>query len=900
MGCAGLCGPRYRWEESFERDDAPPLPYARSHDKRMSERAMAKQPEDQGAGQMVAHSRMSIYTVDDARFADRMGRRAFTDPDDHTINWSWMERCRDRVWDTWEFCLTRSSGKAVEAQDAYWSAWRSAVSGGPLPGNGNGNGDDQMAEKRRDTERLTVSFGTTGPTPSAFSPPLSSTTTAAGTPIPFIPASMVNFQHFGFGGGDTVLSTLPEMSSNPSLAASAAPSAASPAKSVTQPAAPSPPLPIFSTPAPKRGVLSNDLFIAPTSSAPPGPAADAAWLGSSAVPLTPPAATAYPFTGYSSENPPQATAPKTTLPFPLVPAPQTAQTQSNQVRQTVFPTPATTVQSLPFPNPQPAMTPEAESPQRPEEHHYPDEDDFSGPEHGVLPPGRYPPSQGTGSMSSLGQPLQSKYPQSRSSRGRRSSASGGGSLSASQRESETGSRPPYHRSPRGSFISASTSGYGSQVIIRRRASRSNRTSQGSQPYDGDYTYDDLGEEASEISSGAEPGMAGVGAGGGMGPRASLVNLAIPSSPLGSVTSYPPPQNIDPPPRHSHSSRRRAGTLPSEAGVPVLPVIVPQPWMSRTRVSSVPSPVSRDFASPSTGYDVDMAAFARAHGFGEDYEDSDDDEGGSQEAAEKEDSIGLLSQAPSRRSSASALRSRGSNISLHRRPGNSRPVSITSAAQNVGVRSRTASLIRSPPASASVSRESLNSGSRGSVPAAPEPRARTNSGAAARSEKTGSQYSDARTHSETSSGDPRLGGNDLTFGVQVDWRGGDATRQAPPADEPVSPRTLLPEPATVRPRRSNLGASSTSLVEPEAGPSTLGLPRSQPLAIPGRRYGGAGASRQDLSSADASFVTAMPAPTTDSDSQPPQSEHAGSSVGTWGPRRGTRHFAEGGPEMWGPQ
>ncbi|KAG8985472.1 hypothetical protein FRB90_004686, partial [Tulasnella sp. 427] len=668
-----------------------------------------------------------------------------------------------------------------------------------------------------------------------------------------------------------------EMSSNPSLAPSSAQPGVSPA---TLPQ----PLPIFSTPqAPRRGILSQDLFSGPlpeTTSSPPKPD-DGAWLGNSAVPLTGPpsnvaATLPYPFPAYSSSQ----QSPKTTLPFPV--APVTVANEQSVIQgppasrhpANVFPTPAPTIQSLPFPAPRSGNSSVGMSPtSQPQEELMEYYDDA---EHGVLAHVRSQiGSQGTGSMSSLGQPIQSRYPVGyRRPRGRRSSASASGSgVASSHRVSDVSASAlgSQQRSPRESFISGSGSGYGSQAMIRSQRSRISGVSNGYG--EGEAYYAEEDSLGSRISSPVGPGMAGVGAGGGLGPRGSLLNLGSqPPSPLDEYT-------LEPPPRHPSGGRRRAGTLPSPTATGSAPQLlvppVPGPVGSvRARLASAPSPPSssaREYFAPVPGQEIDMPAFAQVYG-----PDDDEEFGGSQEAAEREDSVGLLSQAPSRRSSASGLnlRSRASQISLHRRGGPSRPVSITSPTHG-GIRSRATSLVGRQ---AGESRESLHSGSL----AVPEARSRTGS-EAGRSERRMSQYSDARSRTHSGTGSHLEGSvesadagppHEMTFGVQVDWQAPGVEAQ----DEPVQASSA---------RRDLASASNASLQVP--GPST----RSRPIDI-----NVPAGSRPDLSSADASFVTAHPSIAASTTDTVGRSE--ASSERTWERGRSNRYFMEGGAGALGPR
>ncbi|KAG9047410.1 hypothetical protein FS837_002306 [Tulasnella sp. UAMH 9824] len=904
LGCAGLCGPRYRWEEmpaGLEDEDSP-LPYLRRDEEKRRETMLAASGDEQREPHAynsrrhsrLAENRLSSLTVADPRYSDRTGRRAFSDPDDHTLNWSWMERCRDRIWDTWEFCLTRSNNvHRGDQHDAYWHAWRSA---GVAPTADADHLAREMSEKQPGSVPVA---GASGLAPA--SPGYNSSMPAVGTPIPFssLTASSAGYGAMGlpayqpgaggYGQMDTMLSTLQEMSSNPSLAPSSAQAGVSP---VTVPQ----PLPIFSTPqAPRRGILTQELFSGPLpdTTAMHAKPDDGAWLGSSAVPLAGPQSGApttlpYPFPAYSSSQ----QSPKTTLPFPLAPVVVANEQSVIQVPPqsrhpaNVFPTPAPTIQSLPFPAPRSGASSVGMSPgQQPQEELVEYYDDA---EHGVLSHVRSQiGSQGTGSMSSLGQPIQSRYPVGyRRPRGRRSSASASGSgVTGSHRMSDASvpALGSQQRSPRDSFISGSGSGsgYGSQAMVRSQRSRISGASSGY--LEGEAYYAEEESLGSRMSSPVGPGMAGVGAGGGLGPRGSLLNLG--SQPQSPLEEYA----LDPPPRHPSGGRRRAGTLPSSSAPdfvppPIVPPVSGTVGSVRGRLISAPSQPSsstREYFAPIPGHDLDMPAFAQALGL-----DDDEEFGGSQEEAELEDSVGLLSQAPSRRSSASGLnlRSRASQISLHRRGNTSRPVSVTSPTHLSagGVRSRTTSLINRQ---AAESRESLHSGSRGSL-AVPEARSRTGSDAGPSDRRT-SQYSDARSRTHSGTGSHLEGsvesagpgpGHDMTFGVQVDWQRPEASAMAEAQGE--SSATNL--------RTSGPGLASTSRASLQV-PGT----RSRPIDI-----NAPAGSGPDLSSANASLVTALPSVAASTTDTVGISE--GSSERTWERGRSNRYFLEGNPGAVGPR
>ena len=953
QGCAGICGPRYRWEEPGGDDDGPAEPLPQPSEKRAS-----------------------VQTLYESQ--DRARGSAYADPDDHTLGWFWMQRTRERVWGVWEFCLMRGSHTAMASHGpldpmAIAARRKATRYSNTFPRDTSG----------QDLEKVQQDIGYGRPQKVRhFSFPAPSPSTGMAMSPNYSAAPQFGL---GFGGGvgytpldHPVLATLPEVSSNPSLATSAAAQAslmATPSKEPPRNSVSAGIPPVFTNPTPtRRGVLTSDLFVAPspTSLANVSPATTAGgpdpslWLGSAVTtPIAPPPAARtpvtmlpYPFPAFgSSAPPPQSTKP--TLPFPITTSPSPRVPQRSNQPHHAFPTPATTVTSLPFPL---TVAPSSETQENDQENIDPDEshaahdyheddadfeqsfddvrsEDFAGS--GVGSP------LASGSMSSLGQPLQSRYPFEvrRPVRGRGSSASGvttsvisgvSGNGQYSIRESERVSEASASFSSPSS-ASASNSGYGvplnrSSIIsagsraIRSQASRSTRFSAASEGVDQMGSYDErsLGE-VSDVPS--NPGMAGVGAGGGIGPRGSLVNLVATrrgttsSSPTvtGFASSFTPST-----PRHT---RKRAGTLPSPTKAAFdHSEPMPSGSGSRHRVSSVPSPPSptdRLFFAPMPGYEM------YDEPQDDHYSGGDDEDEGSQEAAEREDSVGLLSTGPSPRASSTglSLRYRGSNISLPRRSGGSRASSNASTSSGsaalAAVRSRAASLIsprsrrnsgQSPTSSASGSSQSQRSRASSLVPIggmSSVPRSRLDSDAA-RVEDS-SQYSDARSRARTSSGSASASasgggsnygarGGDLTFGVQIDW-----TR-----DEPMSPSSGQTNPrlsqfsagtadqsSRLRPISSNMSFTGASRPASQVDPDvTIGMPSNtvaQPLSIPSANVN---PSQPDLSSADASFVTANPAfgslATTET-----TGPSEGSSGNTWTRGSSNRYFVEGSG-MWGPR
>ncbi|KAI0631423.1 hypothetical protein C8Q77DRAFT_1227050 [Trametes polyzona] len=257
----------------------------------------------------------------------------------------------------------------------------------------------------------------------------------------------------------------------------------------------------------------------------------------------------------------------------------------------------------------------------------------------------------SGSMSSLGRPIVSRYPFTfRRPRG---------SLSSSQMTPQTHSTP-----------------YSTQS--RSTQSRSTRNSRSTQST-GNIESTDSHSPRSNSSNGPSP-----------------LNSSFSGS------------GIPMPPRHPQVHRRaRAGTvptLPSSPGSPS-PVVFPagRP-RARTRTESMATDPSNTFGP------IPIGSFESSDGEYEPDESLMDvpEAEGSIEEAERQDSVGLLSNAPSPRASLVNLRHRGSALSLHRRSNGSRSGSgashshsqsnsrsrTTSATGSESARSRAQSFIQS--------------------------------------------------------------------------------------------------------------------------------------------------------------------------------------------------------------
>lgn len=162
-----------------------------------------------------------------------------------------------------------------------------------------------------------------------------------------------------------------------------------------------------------------------------------------------------------------------------------------------------------------------------------------------------------------------------------------------------------------------------------------------------------------------------------------------------------PASIPMPPRHPH--RRDRTSLPSMSDVAAIafPPFSRSLGPERTRTESASTTASRTFGPQPIVYESSGEEDEQTHvdemgvNVGHDSEGSQD---GSQEAAEREDSVGLLSGGRSPRSSLGGLRSRSNlslaNLSHHRRSRQSSSASNHSMSVGVSVRSRAQSLIQS--------------------------------------------------------------------------------------------------------------------------------------------------------------------------------------------------------------
>ncbi|KAL1742727.1 hypothetical protein HDZ31DRAFT_42630 [Schizophyllum fasciatum] len=337
-----------------------------------------------------------------------------------------------------------------------------------------------------------------------------------------------------------------------------------------------------------------------------------------------------------------------------------------------------------------------------------------------------------------------------------------------------------------------------------------------------------------------------------------------------------------PPRHPgrEGRRARAGTVPSS-------------------IMESPSPVnfprgSRPRAQTRAG-DFGNAALSSSEALQSDFDDSFLDDSmafdhpepeGSHEAAENEDSVGLLSQASSsaspRPSMLSAPRRRSGSASRtnsHSDSSRSRAGSFS-----ISIRERTQSLM-----------QSVGAASQSSIDLVAGRRSRVNSSMARLEEDT--QYTSDRTHSRSGSSSDAVAssGENYTFGVPLrhQWQARDEQR-VDEEPETTSPTTsTFPTPTIVAPPSPRAPKSddeedtqripddtlshvseesyqgqgdAASIAAPSAHLSEITVSASPPdasrsregLAIPGRAHEqSSGSSHRDLSTAPASFVTGAP-------------------------------------------
>ncbi|KAJ7083939.1 hypothetical protein B0H15DRAFT_802548 [Mycena belliarum] len=499
-------------------------------------------------------------------------------------------------------------------------------------------------------------------------------------------------------------------------------------------------------------------------------------------------------------------------------------------------------------------------------------------EEGTNAVGSEEPSSGraSGSMSSLGHPVTSRYPFQfrRPARGA-SGSSGAGSHLGSSGPSRT------TRTTRStqSGATAATQSTGNRESSDSHSPRS---------------------QATESSLGARHHSAGANAG------------AIPM-----------------PPRHPHSEqgrgRTRAGTVPapsgsssSSSGSPSLASAAPVDFPRRARTSArsrMDSGVTDAFGAPAPIPSVEHADEQQTVGE-QDVAESES----SHDAAEREDRLGLLSlspsAAPSPKSSFGALRHRASTLSGQGRRGHSGSHSRTNSHSgssssrsragsiSVSVRSRAQSLLQGIGAASQSSLELMQSAVR----------MRANS-SMARLEEDSSERG-AQMHSRSGSGTesdalPSSGGENNTFGHPLRTRWHDApdvpqeAEEAASSGESVSAAGSAPaspassqggSPARLQPSQS-MSSVFTAPSTQQPSERTVSRPPSaerpaEPAGIPiirggdaqqqGTNSGSSSSSYPDISTAPQSFVTA---PATIEGST---TESSGGTISSWG---GTSHMVD---------
>ncbi|KAH9915584.1 uncharacterized protein BXZ73DRAFT_54228 [Epithele typhae] len=432
----------------------------------------------------------------------------------------------------------------------------------------------------------------------------------------------------------------------------------------------------------------------------------------------------------------------------------------------------------------------------------------------------------SGSMSSLGRPVTSRYPfQFRRPRGSMSSAS--------------------HMSPQSRSTPRSTN-------TRSTQSRSTRHSRSTQSTGN--------QESTDYS-----------------PR-SNASSNVNSSFSGSVIPMPPRH-----PQAQQTGRRaRAGTVPASPSSPS-PVAFPAGRArARTRTESAATEPNTTFGpipigSFESGDDDDDDDIDTHHDIQDESLVEVPEGDGSSEEAERQDSVGLLSNAPSPRTSLANLRQRASALALHRRANGSRSQSSGSQPRSRSNSAHTRSRTNSGTSLSSATRSraqslihSLGAASRSSVDLVERVRLRTNS--------LGQRLSDspyASTSSEAILSSPE----NHTFGhpLREEWRaeegvdnmsdiaeGESATRVAGPdphANPDVEPEESTAQPPqTLHPARSTLSEhpSEISAVTEREGVPITGAPSANVPQTQTQDAGLLGVPHQpsmaDISTAPQSFIT----------------------------------------------
>ncbi|KAJ7276691.1 hypothetical protein C8J57DRAFT_1310065 [Mycena rebaudengoi] len=360
-----------------------------------------------------------------------------------------------------------------------------------------------------------------------------------------------------------------------------------------------------------------------------------------------------------------------------------------------------------------------------------------------------------------------------------------------------------------------------------------------------------------------------------------------------------------PPRHPQQgrSRVRAGTVPVASGSssPSSPVDFPRAGRARTR-TRMDSGVTDAFGAAAI---VPHGASDAEHDAAEMEQAVEPAESEGSHEAEREDILGLLtlSAGPSPKSSIAALRHRASNLSHHRRGFGSQSGSSHSRTHShsgssssrsragsisISVRSRAQSMLQNIGAASQSSLELVQGAMR----------LRANSSMARLEEDS----SDARTNSHSRSGSASdalpSSGENHTFGhpLRTQWANAEDEESAPeetPAAEPsrASPSRLQPSLSS----SSVFTAPSTQQASERTASRPSSAERPEPAGIPiitGGEQVSSGessaSSYPDISSAPQSFVTAVPtlAGTTDS---------SGRTISSWG--RAAAHIQDPSQETW---
>ncbi|KAF5368090.1 hypothetical protein D9758_004410 [Tetrapyrgos nigripes] len=643
----------------------------------------------------------------------------------------------------------------------------------------------------------------------------------------------------------------------------------------------------------RRNILSDDFFRTPVQTPGAGPS------GTTGRTTPPDLAAVIPKVVQRASREPSSTGPLTKLPYPFSAAGGAAQVSSEDERIPFPPSPSvpsfkeSSTGSGRRKRRSPGQTSAEEHDEEAgeaEEEEEDEEDDEEEEEDTTNGTSEDPSSErASGSMSSLGRPVSSRYPFQF-----RQPTRGGASYSSGTRSNVTHSH---------SNSNSNSHNSNSQSNGRSIASGVSHT-----------THSTRYRESTDSHS---PRSLYTSGGSSVPSPTSMRDMGLPM-----------------PPRHPQGSARqgrgraRAGTIPSPsvASSPSVSVDFPRRSRARTRgdsetYSSIRAGVAPGRSSPEPEPAVYSSDLEREE---DDFFDDDADESGmmeqpepegSQEAAENDDQLGLLtpSQGPSPKSSFTALRTRASTLSSgHRRSfgsssgsgsrsgdnsrtnshsgsssGRSRTNSISMAI--TGARSRAQSLL-----------QNVGSASRSSLELAVR-RSRANS-SMARLEEDSPYFSDRTgSHSRSGSGSDAL--ENYTFGqpipgnpLRTQWRNredrvveeepqsptssrasGDvpAPRQTEEQEHEVPVEPIVGSAHALRPSQSNLSAGTApSLFASSAGypPS---LPPSEPtlhghdegrepepsggLAIPGSAQREASpptstSSPPDISTAAASFIT----------------------------------------------